>query len=97
MSETVIKIDNLVKEYKMFARKKDRLLEALFPSFIQRHGTFKAGMDVIRQKMEAVDAVLISGIPSDEKNMIQKAYVDQDKRLCFVPKISDSIVRYFAA
>ena len=54
-------------------------------------------MDVIRQKMEAVDAVLISGIPSDEKNMIQKAYVDQDKRLCFVPKISDSIVRYFAA
>ena len=54
-------------------------------------------MDVIRQKMEAVDAVLISGIPSDEKNMIQKACVDQDKRLCFVPKISDSIVRYFAA
>ena len=51
-------------------------------------------MDVIRQKMEAVDAVLISGIPSDEKNMIQKACVDQDKRLCFVPKISDSIVRY---
>ena len=27
MSETMIKITNLVKEYKMFARKKDRLLE----------------------------------------------------------------------
>ena len=38
----VIKIENLVKEYKMFARKKDRLLEALFPSFVHKHGTFKA-------------------------------------------------------
>lgn len=42
MSETVIKITNLIKEYKMYARKKDRLLEAMFPSFIQKHGTFKA-------------------------------------------------------
>ena len=55
---------------------------------------FKAGMDEIRQRMEAVDAVLISDIPSHEKNMIQKACVDQDKRLYFVPKISDVIVRY---
>ena len=27
MSDTVINITNLVKEYKMYARKKDRLLE----------------------------------------------------------------------
>lgn len=55
---------------------------------------YKAGMDEIRQRMEAVDAVLISDIPSHEKNMIQKACVDQNKRLYFVPKISDVIVRY---
>ncbi len=42
MSETVIKITELVKEYKMYARKKDRLLEAIFPNFIHKHGTFKA-------------------------------------------------------
>ena len=42
MSETIIKIDNLVKEYKMFARKKDRLMEAMFPHFVHKHGVFKA-------------------------------------------------------
>ena len=42
MSETMIKISNLVKEYKMFARKKDRLLETIFPNFVHKHGTFKA-------------------------------------------------------
>ena len=41
MSETVVKITNLVKEYKMYARKKDRLLETVFP-WLQRHGTFRA-------------------------------------------------------
>ncbi len=41
MSDTVIKISNLVKEYKMFSRKKDRLLEAILP-FYTKHTTFKA-------------------------------------------------------
>ena len=41
MSETVVKITNLVKEYKMYARKKDRLLETVFP-WVERHGTFRA-------------------------------------------------------
>ena len=41
MSETVVKITNLVKEYKMYARKKDRLLETIFP-WMERHGTFRA-------------------------------------------------------
>lgn len=39
--DTVIKISNLAKEYKMFARKKDRLIETVFPH-IKKHGTFKA-------------------------------------------------------
>ena len=40
-SEVVIKITDLVKEYKMFSRKKDRLLEAIVPKY-ERHSTFKA-------------------------------------------------------
>lgn len=39
--ENVIEIRDLVKEYKMFHRKKDRLLEALFPAY-QKHGVFRA-------------------------------------------------------
>ncbi|MBR3152594.1 MAG: ABC transporter ATP-binding protein [Clostridia bacterium] len=39
--ENIIEIRNLVKEYKMFGRKKDRLLETIFP-FMQRHSNFKA-------------------------------------------------------
>ena len=30
--ETVISIKNLTKEYKMYPRKKDRLIETIFPS-----------------------------------------------------------------
>ena len=41
MSDTVIKISNLVKEYKMYAHKKDRLLEAVLPGY-KKHTTFKA-------------------------------------------------------
>ena len=32
-SDVVIKITNLNKEYKMFARKKDRLLETVLPKY----------------------------------------------------------------
>ena len=39
--ETVLKITNLSKNYKMFARKKDRFLETVFPS-VERHGIFEA-------------------------------------------------------
>lgn len=43
MSKTVIKITNLVKEYKMYSRKKDKLLETIFPTIVKgRHGTFRA-------------------------------------------------------
>ncbi len=43
-NETVLKITNLCKGYKMFARKKDRLLETIFPS-MHRHGVFSAMQD----------------------------------------------------
>lgn len=41
MSDTVIKISNLVKEYKMYSNKKDRLLEAVIPGY-KKHSTFRA-------------------------------------------------------
>lgn len=39
--ENVIEIKNLTKEYKMYPTKKDRLIEAVFPS-ANRHSTFRA-------------------------------------------------------
>lgn len=43
-SDVVLRIENLSKGYKMFARKKDRMLETIIPS-IQRHGMFEAMKD----------------------------------------------------
>lgn len=40
-SDVVLKIEGLSKEYKMFARKKDRLLETILP-FYSKHSSFKA-------------------------------------------------------
>ena len=39
--EIVVKIEHLCKNYKMFSRKKDRLIETLIPS-LNRHQVFKA-------------------------------------------------------
>lgn len=39
--ESVISIKNLTKEYKMYNRKMDRLIEAIIPR-VKKHGTFKA-------------------------------------------------------
>lgn len=41
MGNSVIKITNLVKEYKMFTSKKDRLFEAVVPGY-EKHSTFRA-------------------------------------------------------
>lgn len=42
--EVVLKIEGLSKGYKMFARKKDRIMETLFPG-VERHGIFEAMHD----------------------------------------------------
>lgn len=42
--ETVLRIDNLSKEYKMFKRKKDRLLETIIPAY-KNHDSFVALKD----------------------------------------------------
>ena len=46
---------------------------------------------ILRDEILNHDAVLISDIPAHEKNLILKTCVDLDKRVYFVPKISDVI------
>ena len=58
-NETVIKISNLSKEYKMFSRKKDRLAEALIPG-LKRHTTFKA-MDNLSLELKKGEVLGILG------------------------------------
>lgn len=41
MNETIIKIENLTKDYKMFTKKSDRMIETVFP-FVEKHKTFRA-------------------------------------------------------
>lgn len=48
----------------------------------------------LKKRIEQVDAVAISDIPSHEKNKILKLCVDMDKRVYYIPKIGDVIVRY---
>ena len=43
--ETVINISHLYKNYKMYARKKDRLFETIFPAY-QKHREFSAIQDL---------------------------------------------------
>lgn len=40
-NENVIEITNLVKDYKMFNKKQDRLIETIFP-MVKKHGNFRA-------------------------------------------------------
>ena len=68
--ETVIKIENLVKDYKMFARKKDRLLEAIFPNS-NRHSVFKA-MDNFNLEIKKGDILGILGKNGAGKSTLLK-------------------------
>ena len=42
MDENVIEIKDLVKKYKMYKRKQDRLLETIIPAIKNRHTDFTA-------------------------------------------------------
>jgi len=55
MNDDVITIINLNKEYKMFARKKDRLLETVLPWY-RRHNLFIAmqGLNLELKKGEVL-------------------------------------------
>ena len=68
--ENVIEIKNLTKEYKMFARKKDRLLETIIPT-CKRHGVFKA-MDDLNLEVKSGEVLGILGKNGAGKSTLLK-------------------------
>ena len=69
-SEIVIKITNLVKDYKMYNRKKDRLLEAIIPKY-ERHQTFRA-MDNLNLEVKKGEVLGILGKNGAGKSTLLK-------------------------
>lgn len=51
------------------------------------------GMEAIEAELQNYDAVLINDVPAKTENQILKICFDHDKRVYFVPKISDIIVK----
>ena len=72
MSDTgiVIKITDLVKEYKMYTNKKDRLLEALLPNY-KKHSNFKA-MDNLNLEIRKGEVLGILGKNGAGKSTLLK-------------------------
>ena len=69
-NEVVIKITDLVKEYKMYSRKKDRLLEAVIPGY-QKHTKFRA-MDNLNLEIRKGEALGILGKNGAGKSTLLK-------------------------
>lgn len=70
MNENIIEIRNLTKEYKMFPRKKDRLLEALIPGY-NKHDVFKA-LDNFNLELKKGEALGILGKNGAGKSTLLK-------------------------
>ena len=68
--DTVIKITNLVKEYKMYDRKKDRLLETILPRY-NKHGTFRA-LDNLNLELKKGEVLGILGKNGAGKSTLLK-------------------------
>ncbi len=68
--DTIISIKNLTKEYKMYNRKLDRLLETMFPR-INKHSTFKA-MDDLNLDVKKGEVVGILGKNGAGKSTLLK-------------------------
>ena len=69
-AENVIEIRDLVKEYKMFHRKTDRLLETIFPAY-QKHDVFRA-MDHLKLDLKKGELLGILGKNGAGKSTLLK-------------------------
>ena len=54
---------------------------------------YRLGLDVLMDKASNLDGILVNDIPAEEKNKIIKLCFENDKRLYFVPKLSDIIMK----
>lgn len=68
--EIAIEIKNLIKEYKMYPTKKDRLIEAIFPG-VERHTTFRA-MDNLNLEVKKGEILGILGKNGAGKSTLLK-------------------------
>lgn len=68
--DIVIEIKDLVKDYKMFQKKKDRLIEVIFPN-IKRHTTFRA-MDNLNLNIKKGEVLGILGKNGAGKSTLLK-------------------------
>jgi teichoic acid transport system ATP-binding protein len=69
-TDTVIKITNLVKEYKMYSSKKDRLFEAILPKY-KKHTVFRA-MDNLNLELRKGEVLGILGKNGAGKSTLLK-------------------------
>lgn len=69
--ETMIEISNLTKEYKMYARKKDRMMETIFPFVNDKHGVFKA-MDNLNLEVKKGEVLGVLGKNGAGKSTLLK-------------------------
>ena len=69
-NENTIEIKNLVKEYKMFKSKKDRLLETVFPAY-QKHDVFRA-MDGLNLEVKKGEVLGVLGKNGAGKSTLLK-------------------------
>lgn len=70
MEDNVIEISNLTKEYKMFPRKRDRMIETILP-FVHRHGVFKA-MDDLNLEVKKGEVLGVLGKNGAGKSTLLK-------------------------
>lgn len=71
----------------------EKMSEVPYKYSIAEHLSYEVGMEEIEKRIRPYDAVLLNDIPDMEKNQVVKLCYGIDKRIYFVPKISDIITR----
>lgn len=70
-----------------------KMNEVPFKYHIGRTMSYHEGTDAVMEAAEGFDAILINDVPAKDKSRILKRCFDSNKRVYFVPSLSDIIVR----
>ena len=71
----------------------DKINEVPYKYHVAKRIKYSGTEEEIRKQIASYDAVLINDLPAKEHNLVLKHCFDMDKRVYFVPKISDIIVK----